>query len=98
MVSADAHGRAVLLADFQQRRKALPDAVNFFKVIGISIFNELKFLFIYIVARVHANFLYNPWCNFSGIGREVNVWNKRRIITPAPKLIFYIKQVLCFFF
>ena len=73
MVGADTHGSTILLTYFDQRQKTLPDTLQLFGVGSVGIVDDFKFLFVRIVARIDAHFLYNFGCQFSGIRREVNV-------------------------
>ena len=97
MVGSDAHGGSVFFADPDQGRESFADTIDLFRVFGIGVFDLFKFLFVNIVARVHADFLNDTGCDLRRIGREMYIRNDGRSITAFAEFVFYVQQVLCFF-
>src|SRR4051812_25226775 len=83
VVGADAHSGAVLLADAYQGGKACTDAVYFFRIVSVRIFNQFKLLLINIVAGIDTYFFYNTRRYFSGIGCKVNICHQWCSIATA---------------
>ena len=96
MVGANPHGCAVFFADFDQWRESVADAVQFFSVLCIGVFDELKFFFVGIIAGVHAHFFHNSSGNFSGIGGVVNIGYQWGVVARCPEFFLDVFEVAGF--
>ena len=89
VVGTNAHGRAVLFTYAYQRRETFTDAFDFFRIFRVGVFDLFEFLFINVVAGVHAHFLYDPCSNLSRIGSEMNIrYDRHMAVTAASQFIF----------
>ncbi len=84
-------------AQFNKRRKFLPDPIEFLIVFIIGVFTDGEFLLVRVVARIDAN-LFNPFCRLHRSFRlEMNVGHQRDVaISRAESLdnIFQVCSVL----
>ena len=88
----------MLFADAHQRHKTFADALNFFRIFGIGIFQLFKFFLVYIVTRIDPYFFHDAGCNFCRIGGEVNIRHQRRMISLPAQSIPDGLQIFGFFF
>ena len=88
VVGADPHGRAVVLADLDQRREPVADAVEFVGVLRVRVFDDLELFFVRVIAGVHAHFFHESRCDFSRVRGVVNIGHQGRIIARGPKFLF----------
>jgi hypothetical protein len=73
VVGSYPHGSAILLADANERCKALPDPLDLLYIIRIRILYELKFLLVNIITRIHAHLLNDPCGDLRSIGRKMYI-------------------------
>ena len=73
VIGSDSHGCTVLFTDFYQRQKPLTNPFQLLSIGSIGVVDDLKFLFVGIVAWVDSDFLDDFGCQFSSIRREMNI-------------------------
>ena len=88
VVGADAHSRAVLLADAHQRRELGPDPLQLGLVGSVGVVDLLELLLVGVVAGVDADLLHDAGGQLGGVRGEVDIGHQRRIVAPCPQPVF----------
>ena len=87
VVGTDAHGDTPVLAQFNKRRKFLPDSIEFLVVFIIRVFTDGEFLLVRIIARIDAH-LFHPFCRLHCSFRlEMNVGHQRDVAISGAEAI-----------
>ena len=87
MVGADAHRRAVFLADDDQRCEFFADAFDLGRVLRVGVLHDLEFLLIRVVAGVDPHLFDDPGGDFRRIWRVMDVGDQRGDVTPCPEFL-----------
>ncbi|MNX91719.1 hypothetical protein D3C86_1238240 [compost metagenome] len=96
MVRTDTDSSMMFFTDIDQGDEFFSNSVQFFLIVLIGIRKGFKFLFVYIVARIHTHFLDQLCGNFRSIRRVMYISNERYIIAPGFNTPANGSQVLRF--
>jgi hypothetical protein len=94
VIGSDSHGYAVFLAAQNQGPESIRHPGQLVGIFAIRIFSNLEFFLVRVIARIDPNFFDMLGGNHGGVGREMDVGNKRNIETPPSKHRLDITQVL----
>jgi hypothetical protein len=97
MIGADAHGRAVFLADPDQRQEFFADAFQFGVIGCIGVIDRLKALLVGIVPGIDADFFHDARGQLGSVRCKVDIGYERRMVAPFTQLLPDLRQVLRFF-